>query len=87
MKTGPGEMMLVYNLPKVSGRTSPNEFRPTRPAPEYENIGFKLAGRILGAIGGTLPANTRRKTAWAQLNQKMYKVDPLARVIETRGRG
>lgn len=53
MKTGPGDLMLVNNLTQVSGRTSPNEFHPTRPAPEYENNGFKLAGGILGAIGGT----------------------------------
>ena len=53
MKTGPGDLMLVNNLNQASGRTSPNEFHPTRPAPKYKNNEFKLAGGILGAIGGT----------------------------------
>jgi hypothetical protein len=87
VKTGPGDMMLVNNLTQVSGQTSPNEFCPTRPAPEYENNGFKLAGGILGAIDGTRPANTRRKAAWARPIQKVHEVDPLACVIGTRGRG
>ena len=34
-------------------KKSAGDFHPTRPAPEEEHSGFKMAGGILGAIGGT----------------------------------
>ena len=40
-------------LSGAADRNRAREFHPTRPAPEEEHNGFKLAGGILGAIGGT----------------------------------
>ena len=40
-------------LSGAADRNRTREFHPTRPAPEEEHNGFKLAGGILGAIGGT----------------------------------
>ena len=34
-------------------KKSAGDFHPTRPAPDEEHSGFKMAGGILGAIGGT----------------------------------
>jgi len=45
--------MLFKNPSRVSDRTGPGEFHPTRPAPDNEIRDFKMSGGILGAIGGT----------------------------------
>ena len=49
----PGDLMLFRKPRRVSDRTGPGEFHPTRPLPENNNSDFKMAGGILGAIGGT----------------------------------
>ena len=45
--------MLIKNPSRISDRTGPSEFHPTRPAPESANKDFKMSGGILSAIGGT----------------------------------
>ena len=48
-----GDLIPFERSSGAADRTAPREFHPTRPAPEEEHNGFKLAGGILGAIGGT----------------------------------
>jgi 2,3-diaminopropionate biosynthesis protein SbnA len=51
--TSPGDLIPLKRKTNASDRKSFHEFHPTRPAPEFENKKFKMAGGILGAIGGT----------------------------------
>jgi len=53
MKTRPGDLIPFKRSPGNVGWKSPREFHPTRPAAEGEQNDFKMAGGILGAIGGT----------------------------------
>jgi 2,3-diaminopropionate biosynthesis protein SbnA len=48
-----GDLIPFKRPSGAADRKSPREFHPTRPAPLEEHNGFKLAGGILGAIGGT----------------------------------
>ncbi len=48
-----GDLIPFKRSSGAAYRKSPREFHPTRPAPEQEHNGFKIAGGILGAIGGT----------------------------------
>lgn len=50
---GPGDYMRLKSLSSVTNWKSRREFRPTKPAPEQDHSEFKMAGGILGAIGGT----------------------------------
>ncbi len=45
--------MPFKRTPSAAGRKRPHEFHPARPAPEGEQKDFRMAGGILGAIGGT----------------------------------
>jgi len=49
----PGNLVPFKTSPGAASWKSPLRFHPTRPAPEEEHNGFRLAGGILGAIGGT----------------------------------
>jgi 2,3-diaminopropionate biosynthesis protein SbnA len=51
--TRPGNLIPFKGSSGATARKGPREFHPTRPAPEEEHNGFRLAGGILGAIGGT----------------------------------
>lgn len=53
MKTRSGELTPFQRLPGDVVRNFPHALHPTRPAPQEDHNGFKLAGGILGAIGGT----------------------------------
>jgi 2,3-diaminopropionate biosynthesis protein SbnA len=53
VNTRPGDLLPFGKSSGAADRKRPSEFHPTRPAPEEEHNGFKLAGGILGAIGGT----------------------------------
>jgi len=53
MMTRSGELIPFKKSAGAPDRKRPREFHPTRPASEEEHNGFKLAGGILGAIGGT----------------------------------
>ena len=46
-------MIPLKRAAKASRRNGFHEFHPTRPAPDFDNKKFKMAGGILGAIGGT----------------------------------
>ena len=48
-----GDLIPFKRSTGAADRTPSREFHPTRPAPEEEHNGFKMAGGILGAIGGT----------------------------------
>jgi 2,3-diaminopropionate biosynthesis protein SbnA len=48
-----GDLVPFKRPSGAAERNPPREFHPTRPAPVEEHNGFKLAGGILGAIGGT----------------------------------
>ena len=51
--TQTGDLMLSKKPSRVSGRTGPCDFHPTRPDPETDINDFKISGGVLGAIGGT----------------------------------
>ena len=53
MITRPGDLISIKSSSGAADRKRPHEFHPTRPAPEKEHNKFKVAGGILGAIGGT----------------------------------
>ena len=48
-----GDLIPFERSTSVADRTPRHEFHPTRPAPEEKHNGFRMAGGILGAIGGT----------------------------------
>ncbi len=49
----PGDLIPFKRSTGATDRTPSREFHPTRPAPVEEHNGFRMAGGILGAIGGT----------------------------------
>ncbi len=53
MMTRSGELIPFKKSAGAPDRKRPREFHPTRPASEEEHKEFKMAGGILGAIGGT----------------------------------
>jgi 2,3-diaminopropionate biosynthesis protein SbnA len=48
-----GDSMLSKKHARVSVRTVPGEFHPTRPGAETDTRDFAISGGVLGAIGGT----------------------------------
>jgi cysteine synthase A len=53
MMTRHGDLIPFKRSAGAAEGKGTREFHPTRPAPEDEHNGFKMAGGILGAIGGT----------------------------------
>ncbi len=53
MKTRSGDLISFKSSSDAAGRKRPHELHPTRPSTEEEHNEFKMAGGILGAIGGT----------------------------------
>jgi len=53
MTTRPGDLIPFKKSSGAADGKWPREFHPTRPSPEDEHNEFKMAGGILGAIGGT----------------------------------
>ncbi len=51
--TRSGDLIPFKRSPGTTGRKQLREFHPTRSTPNGENNEFKIAGGILGAIGGT----------------------------------
>ena len=51
--TRTGDLIPFKRTFGTTGRKRLHEFHPTRPTPNQENNEFKIAGGILGAIGGT----------------------------------
>jgi 2,3-diaminopropionate biosynthesis protein SbnA len=51
--TRPGDSTRFKSFAKVTKWKRPREFHPTRPSLEQDHSEFKMAGGILGAIGGT----------------------------------
>jgi 2,3-diaminopropionate biosynthesis protein SbnA len=49
----PGDLIPLKRKTNASNHKGFHEFHPTRPDPGFENHEFKMAGGILGAIGGT----------------------------------
>jgi 2,3-diaminopropionate biosynthesis protein SbnA len=50
---GPGDILRFKSLSGATNRKGRREFHPTKPAPAQEHSEFKMAGGVLGAIGGT----------------------------------
>jgi len=48
-----GDLIPLKKTTKVSERDGLQTFHPTRPAPDFDSKKFKMAGGVLGAIGGT----------------------------------
>lgn len=51
--TRTADLIPFMRSPGVDNRKPAREFHPTRPSPEQDHNGFRMAGGILGAIGGT----------------------------------
>jgi cysteine synthase A len=53
MRNRPGNLIPFGNTSGAQNRNRPSEFHPTQPSPDSQINEFKIAGGILGAIGGT----------------------------------